>query len=103
MSSKVSINGLNGLHESRRPIDAGKPFVVQYDDGEYAIVAVCQVDKAVSRLVSILPNHDKYWLNRCHDDDLWSAIQTNNLREYLETVLNYKIINCDIDITINIS
>lgn len=104
MSSKVSINGLNGLHESKRPIDAGKPFVVQYDDGgDYVIVAVCQIDKCVSRLVAIIPNHDKYWLNRTNEEDLWNAVLQGKLREYLEDTLKYKVIDCDIDITINIT
>lgn len=102
MSSKVSINGLNGLHESKRPIDAGKPFVVQYDDGgDYVIVAVCQIDKCVSRLVAIIPNHDKYWLNRTNEEDLWNAVLQGKLREYLEDTLKYKVIDCDIEMIIN--
>lgn len=105
MASKVNINGLDGLPISKPPIDPGKPFVIQYEHGEYNIVAVCQVDTTVYRLVSIQEDHKKFWLNRTHDADinLYDAVQNGTLREYLETLLGYKVIDCDINVTIVIS
>lgn len=105
MSSKVIITGLEGIDTKPAPISVDKPFVIQTQGSKRHLAFVAQTEPGVYQLIALDMVRKAYALNRMTDksSNLRDVIKTDTLREYIEENLGFKVIDCDIELIINIS
>lgn len=105
MSSKVIINGLAGVSTKPKPIEVDKPFVIENKDNNKFIVFIAQTDTNVYQLMAIDSVKGRYSLNRMNENviNLVDPVKNGTIREYIEGELGYKVIDCDLELIINIS
>lgn len=105
MSSKVIINGLAGAITKPKPIEVDKPFVIENKDNNKFIVFIAQTDTNVYQLMAIDSVKGRYSLNRMNENviNLVDPVLKGTIREHIEVELGYKVIDCDLELIINIS
>lgn len=105
MSSKVIINGLAGAITKPKPIEVDKPFVIESKGGNKFIAFIAQTESNVYQLMAIDMVKDRYSLNRMKNIviNLLDPVLKGTIREHIEVELGYKVIDCDLELIINIS